>query len=63
MLPKDSDFAFDRCANCGCKPAIIFNGYSLYDGEGVCSKICLEVHNDLGCPLENGRYRECPHAQ
>lgn len=63
MLPKDSDFHFDRCANCGCHPVSIVNGLSLYDGEGVCSKECLAEHNEKGCPLEDNpmQYRICPH--
>lgn len=63
IMDKYSPLTMDRCANCGCKPVIIFNGFSLYDGEGVCSKECLAVHDALGCPLESipPKYRECPH--
>ena len=50
------------CANCGTCESIIFNGFSLYDGEGVCSKACLHEHDDLGCPLNDSMYyRECSH--
>lgn len=49
-----------RCANCGCSDPHIAGG-SLADGEAVCSDECYDEHDALGCPLEQGDYRLCPH--
>jgi len=66
-LWNSDDLPQNPCANCGTCEATIFNGCSLYDGEGVCSKECLDEHDDLGCPLGEplpaGHYfRMCPHG-
>jgi hypothetical protein len=49
-----------RCANCGCSDPRIAGG-SLADGDAVCSDECYDEHDALGCPLEQGDYRPCPH--